>query len=169
MRVQVLELGDYHRVNAALGWLGLKCPAEARAELDAIAATQQSHPAVLEARWLLCSHEQLWSDALAVADRELATAPDEAGGWLHRAYALRRVAGGGLTKAWEALLPAADKFPGEPVIPYNLACYACQLGDPGSARDWLQRAVSAGGRETIKKMALADEDLKAMWPEIDGW
>src|SRR5580692_9150470 len=82
IRVQVLEPSDIHRVNAALGWLGLGSVADARAELDAIAPAQQSHPAVLEARWLIFAHEKNWRDALAVAEREVAVRPDKAAGWL---------------------------------------------------------------------------------------
>jgi Flp pilus assembly protein TadD len=167
--VQGLELSDIHRLNAALGWLGLNAPADARAELDAIASAQQTHPAVLETRWLLCAHEKNWRDALKVAKRELASAPEDSSGWLHRAYALRRVDDGGLAPAWDALLPAAEKFPSEPVIAYNLACYACQLNQPNDARNWLQRAVKIGGKEAIQKMALTDEDLKPLWPEIENW
>lgn len=164
--MQVIEISDIHRLNAALGWLGLNCTADARAELDAISPAHQLHPAVLEARWLVCAHEKTWHDALAVADQELATAPEAASGWLHRAYALRRVDGGGLTLAWDALLPAAEKFPTEPVVAYNLSCYACQLNQLEASRVWLKRAVEAGGKDTIKKMALQDDDLKPLWPEI---
>jgi len=169
MRVPALEPSDIHRLNAALGWLGLNSPADARAELDAIASVRQAHPAVLETRWLLCAHEKNWSAALAVAERELAAAPEDSAGWLHRAYALRRVDDGGLPQAWAALLPAADKFPAEPVIAYNLACYACQLSELAAARSWFQRAVQAGGRDAIRKMALADDDLKPLWEEINRW
>lgn len=168
MPVQVLEVSDIHRLNAALGWLGLGCPADARAELDAISPDQQLHPAVLEARWLVCAHESTWRDALVVADQELAVAPHAASGWLHRAYALRRVDGGGLSLAWNALLPAAAKFPTEPIIAYNLSCYACQMNELDASRVWLQRALATGGKETIKKMALADDDLKPLWPEIEN-
>ena len=165
----MLDLTDIRRLNAALGWLGLGSPPDARAELDAITSTQQTHPAVLEARWLLCAHEKIWRDALVVANSELAVAPDDAAGWLHRAYALRRVEGGGLAQAWDALLPAAEKFPTEPVIAYNLSCYACQLKELDLARAWLQRAVAAGSQAGIKKMALEDDDLKPLWPEIECW
>jgi len=133
--VQRLEPSDIHRLNAALGWLGLSNPAEARAELDASA--------------------------------EMAAAPDDCSGWLHRAYALRRAAGGGLPQAREALLPAAEKFPREPVVAYNLACYACQLLQLDEAREWFGQAVKVGGAEAVKKMALADDDLKPLWPEIE--
>jgi hypothetical protein len=76
------------------------------------------------------------------------------------------VKNGGLPKAWDALLPAAKQFPDEPVIAYNLSCYACQMQQPDIARAWLLRAVKAGGKETIKKMALADDDLQPLWTEI---
>ena len=169
IRVQGLEPSDIHRLNAAHGWLGLNSPADARAELDAIAPAQQSHPAVLETRWMLCAHEENWDDALLVAELELNTVPENSSGWLHRAYALRRVDGGGLAPAWDALLPAAKNFPTEPVIAYNLACYACQLNQLNAARSWLQSAVKIGGKEEIQKMALADDDMKPLWPEIERW
>lgn len=168
MPVQVLEPSDVHRLNAALGWLGLNCPADARAELDAISPEQQSHPAVLEARWLLCAHEKTWRDALFVADCELAVAPEESAGWLHRAYALRRVEGGGLSQAWDALLPAAERFPSEPIVLFNLSCYACQMNQLDAGRAWLKRALASGSRDLIKKMALEDDDLKPLWPEIEN-
>jgi hypothetical protein len=166
MSVQTLESSDVHRLNAALGWLGLNCPADARAELDEISPALQLHPAVLEARWLVCAHEKTWHDALAIADQELVAAPGAASGWLHRAYALRRVSGGGLTLAWNALLPAAEKFPTEPIIAFNLSCYACQMNQLDASREWLKRAMEAGEKEDIKKMALADDDLKPLWREI---
>lgn len=166
--MSALEPIDFHRVNAAVGWLGLDSPADARAELDAIAPAQQSHPAVLEARWLLCAHEKKWREALYVADCELAVMPEGASGWLHRAYALRRVEGGGVPQAWDALRPAAEKFPEDPVIAFNLSCYACQLKELDTSRVWLRRAMAGGGKEAIKKMALADDDLKPLWPEIEG-
>jgi len=73
---------------------------------------------------------------------------------------------GGLQQAWEALLPAFDKFPKEPIIPFNLACYACQMRQLDAARDWLQRAMAISGKEKIKPMALKDSDLEPLWEEI---
>lgn len=166
--MQPLEPPDSHHLDAAIGWLGLGRKDDARAELDLIAAAQQQHPAVLDARWMICVSEQRWSEALEIARAELAAAPGSCAGWLHRAYALRRVPEGGLSKAWDALLPAAEKFPREPVVAYNLSCYACQMQQLDLARLWLQRAVNTGGREAIKKMALADDDLRPLWKEIRG-
>lgn len=164
--MQAIEPPDLYHLDAALGWLGLGCANDAREELKKVSPDNQSHPEVLAARWMICAHEKDWGEALEVAHAERSSAPDDSTGWLHHAYALRRVNGGGLSQAWESLLPAAEKFPQEPVIAYNLSCYACQLNQLETARAWLQRAIRAGGREAIKKMALADDDLKLLWEEI---
>jgi predicted Zn-dependent protease len=166
IRVQDLEPPDSHHLAAAIGWLGLGCAGEARAELAKIFAASQKHSNVLEVRWTICAHEKQWRNALEIAAQELKFEPDESTGWLHRAYALRRVNGGGLAQAWVALLPAAEKFPAEPVIAYNLSCYACQLQQFDVARHWLNRAVAAAKKDAIKKMALDDDDLQPLWEEI---
>ena len=169
--MQGLEAPDIHFLNHAIGWLGLDCPEEAHVELNAIAPEFQSHPDVLEVRWTLCVREQRWEDAREIAQLEIKCQPDDSSGWLHNAYALRRASNGGLIMAWGALLPAAEKFPKEPVIAFNLSCYACQLKQLDIARTWLRRAFEIGGqdavkKEALKKMALADDDLKPLWPEI---
>jgi len=48
----------------------------------------------------------------------------------------------------------------------NLACYECQLGDLSQARKWLETAFKAGDRKELKRMALADSDLKPLWAEL---
>ena len=164
--MQKLDSPDSHHLDAAIGWLGLGCADDARDELGKISPANQNQADVLEVRWTLCAHEKRWDDALNIAELELKSAPGDAGGWLHRAYALRRVDHGGLPQAWDALLPAAEKFPGEPVIAYNLSCYACQMQQLDLARTWLHRAARAGNKEAIRKMALADDDLKPLWTEI---
>lgn len=161
-----LEVTDARTLQAAQGWLELGLPAEARAELDAISPAQRQHPAVLDTRWMICAALKNWDAAVTVAEDLITQSPEDANGWLHRAYALRRASDGGLAKAQEALLPAADKFPDESVIPYNLSCYACQLQQLEAARAWLQRALQVGKKAEIKTMALADEDLQPLWDEI---
>jgi hypothetical protein len=164
--VKQIDPPDSHHLDAATGWLGLGCAGEAHTELAKISAENQTHPDVLGVRWTICAQEKQWRIALEIAEQELKFAPGESAGWLHRAYALRRVSDGGLPQAWDALLPAAEKFPEEPVIAYNLSCYACQMQQLDLARTWLRRAVIAGNKEAIQKMALADDDLKPLWPEI---
>jgi len=52
----------------------------------------------------------------------------------------------------------AAKFPDHPTIAYNLACYACQLGNIPRAREFLAPAAT-------KLMALNDPDLCPLWTE----
>lgn len=163
-----LEPPDSHHLSAALGWLGLGNPAEARAELERLDQTCREHPDALEVEWAIHAAREDWVAALPVAHNLVRVAPRRVSGWLHFAYALRRVPEGGLEAAWNALLPAHERFPKEATVSYNLACYACQLGRLPEARDWLQRALQAGDRNDIKSKALDDEDLKPLWPEIEG-
>ena len=163
-----LEPPDSFHLSAATGWLELGNHVEAGQELAGISAACHEHPDVLEVRWAICAAGNDWEGGLSAAELLLKKAPKRSSGWLHRAYALRRVKRGGLQQAWEALRPAFEKFPKEPVIPYNLACYACQKGLLAEAREWLQRAVKIAGRENIRSMALNDEDLQQLWEEIKG-
>ena len=139
-----LEPPDTHCFSAAIGWLELGNLAEAKAELAQVSAAQQEHPDVLEVRWSIAAEQKSWEEALPIAQTLLRRAPKRSSGWLHQAYALRRVADGGLQKAWDALLPASDKFPKELTIPFNLCCYACQL----------------------QQLDLDDADLEPLWDEI---
>jgi Flp pilus assembly protein TadD len=161
-----IEPPDKHCLSAAIGWLELGNPGEAKAELAQISPAGQTHPDVMEVRWLVCAEQKAWTEALAVARALVEAAPDRATGWLHQAYALRRIPEGNVKRAWDALLPAAEKFLKEPTIPYNLACYACQMKELDTARQWLTRALAIGVREHMKSMALADPDLELLWEEI---
>ncbi len=163
-----LVMPDAHYLSAAVGWLELGDRAEAEAELGRISAAMQVHPDVLEVRWAVCAEREDWRHGLEAAQALGERAPERPTGWLHRAYALRRVPDGGIKQAWEALLPAFEKFPKEPIIAYNLSCYACQMERLDDARAWLKRAVDIAGKERIKRMALADPDLKPLWEEITG-
>ena len=161
-----IEPPDLHYFSATSGWLELGNVAEAEVEFAKISRELREHPDVLELEWAINVARRNWSAGLETAQKLLHVDPNRASGWLHLAYAWRRVNGGGLLAAWEALLPAATKFPDEPTVPFNLACYACQMGKLEEARVWLRRAMRSGGTEHVKNMALADPDLKPMWAEI---
>jgi predicted Zn-dependent protease len=158
---------DSHHLSAAIGWVELGNPAEARLELSQLSTEARGSADALEVEWVICAEERDWQSGLAAANALVQSDPERPTGWLHRSYALRRVTGGGLQAAWDSLLPALEKFPEEPVIPYNLSCYACQLGHLDQARTWLRRALAIGGVETIKRMALHDADLQPIWDELD--
>lgn len=146
--------------------MGLGLLADALVELEQISTVNRRHPAVLELRWIIHIQQEDWDEALTAARGLLAEAPESANSWLHHAYALRRASGGGLAQARAALEPALEKFPEEPVISYNLSCYACQMRDFEVARQWFQRALKVGKKKEIKTMALADSDLEPLWEEI---
>jgi hypothetical protein len=161
-----LEPPETHYLSAAIGWLGLGNALEAELELARIGPARQRHPDVLEVRWLICAEQNRWTEGLQLARWLIHAAPERPTGWLHQAYALRRVPGGGVQNAWDALVPTHERFPKEPIIPYNLACYACQMGRLEVARRWLRLAFALGGKKQTKTMALADSDLEALWNEI---
>lgn len=168
-----LEGLDVHLVRAAEGWLELNLPTQAEAELSQLSPSAQSHPLVLQALWQLHAHQHRWALAHTVAELLVQTFPGDVNGWVHRAYAARRKEGGGLQAAWDALRPAVELFPDETIVPYNLACYACQLGKQDAARHWLGRALEIAGkqkaRESLKQLALADSDLAPLREEILRW
>ncbi len=166
MTMPPIEPPDIHHLSAAIGWLELGDQAEAKAELAKINSALEEHPDVLEVRWVIYAKEKNWPAALAAARTLVQGDPARSSGWLHQAYAARRVEGGGVQGAWEALLPAFEKFPDEPTIPYNLSCYACQMQRMDEARQWLQRALKVGDKSKIKLMAMNDPDLKPLWDEI---
>ncbi len=167
--METLAPPQSHFLAAAEGWLGLGDAAEARAELARIGEALQDHPDVLGVRWAISAQEKDWPAALTLARKLVQTAPDSSAGWLHQAYALRRVPEGGLQAAWNCLFPALEKFPKVALIPYNLACYACQLRRLEQASELFKRALATGDKEQaahIKKIALEDADLRPLWAEI---
>jgi predicted Zn-dependent protease len=166
-KIPELEPPDTHHLRAAWGWLELGNPAEAGEEIARIRPDYMNHASVLEARWSICAAGNRWEPALEIAEALVQVDPERPQGWLHRAYALRRVKSGGLQLAWAALRPVFDKFPSEPLIAYNLSCYAAQFGRLDEAWEWLHKAMEAAGDvQRIKQLAMADLDLKALWPRV---
>lgn len=163
--MSTLGFPDRHLVNAALGWLDLHVAAEARAELQQVGTANVGHPEVLEVWWRLHAAERHWDEALRVAEMELKTAPDRMSGWVDRSYSLHELQR--TVEAREALLPALAIFPQASLIPYNLACYACRLGNPTEAQHWLRKAIARGERNEIKHLALNDPDLAELREEIE--
>lgn len=159
--MEKLETPDTHYLNAAIGWIELGNPDEAIAELEMIAQENRNHPHALEVRWRIHAAAKNWTEALNAARKFLEVAPDSPIGWINQSYSLHELKR--TQEALEALLQAATKFPTASIIPYNLACYACQLGQLEVARQCLAVAVELKSKDEIKAMALADLDLKPLW------
>jgi hypothetical protein len=160
--MKALPLDDQRLVNAADGWLGLRDPRSAREELDQIASESREHPAVLLCAIRVHSYVHEWENCIEVASRLVNVATDCAEGWVHRSYALHELKR--TQEAFDLLQPAADKFPANWVVPYNLACYTCQLGHNNDACEWLKRAISLD--RGVKRAATGDPDLKPLWEKM---
>lgn len=155
---------DLHYVNAACGWLELGNPAEARQELKAVTPANLHHPAVLEVWWDILAVEKEWESALSMARQIIIQAPSLPSGWINQSFTLHELRR--TREALECLLPVVESFPTVGTIPYNLACYACQLNEKDESLRWLKKAVSIDGRDQIKAMALHDPDLQPLRPLI---
>ena len=162
--MNLLEAPDIHHLNAASGWLELGNAAEAKAELPRVSVANRNHPAALELEWQICAAGKDWPSALAAAQKLVRLDPANVSGWIHQSYSLHEMKQ--TREALDVLSPVLEKFPGVSTIPYNLACYACQLGDLEQARKWLSEAIRIRGKEDIRKVALDDSDLEPMWEEI---
>lgn len=160
-----IEPPDLFFLSSAVGWIELGNRAEARLELEKISAKFREHPDVLELKWTLASDAKDWTACVDIAETIVRVAPDRSFGWVHRSYALHEL--GKTDEAWKRLLPAEKIFPEEFLIPYNLACYAAQLDNLDDARFWLSKAVTLGGIQKVKLMGLQDNDLTALWPELN--
>ena len=159
-----LSFADIRHLEAAQGWLGLRNWREALAELANIPAELQSHPDVLQVRWAVHAAAKEWESAAEVAQAFRQAKPDSPFGFVHLAYALHEMKR--TQEAQDVLLPVLDKFRDEFIIRYNLACYACQLGDGEGAWRWLEKSMSLTDPEEIKRMALNDPDLEPLRSRI---
>ena len=155
-----------HFLEAAVGWLELGNPNEAHAELNQIAPEFLDHPQVLEVKWQIFARTDKWDKSLPIAQAFCQVAPGLPQGWLHQAVSLYRL--NRTEDAWNLLLPMAKKFPRSWIIAYDLACYACQLNRLDEGRSWLKKAFNLGDNKEVKLLALADPDLKPLWPEIES-
>jgi len=157
---------DQHLLRAAEGWLMLGVPSEAESELEQLSPSARSSLAAKDLSWQVHSLRQDWAAAFELATQQLAESDSHVPAWIHRSYAARRKPGGGVQEAYDWLRPAADRFTGEALIPYNLACYAAQMNRPEEAWQWFEVACQRAPLQQVHIMALADPDLQLLWPKI---
>jgi predicted Zn-dependent protease len=155
---------DRIRLSAAEGWLGLGDWREAEQELESITANLRGHPEVLRIEYQVYAAAKKWELAAEAASTIIKLDPESSFGFVYTAFALHELKR--THEALNALLPVADTFPEEWVIPYNLACYTCVLGNQKAAWAWLRRAINIAGKEDIRTTALQDPDLPSLWPGI---
>jgi len=97
-----------------------------------------------------------------IAKRLVEFQPNDIRWTISLAFATRRA--NSIQAAMEILLNAEAKFPKEPAIKYNLACYFCQIGDIQGAKNYLKRAFEID--LSWRMAALEDEDLKPLWNSL---
>lgn len=154
---------DENHLHAAEGWLELGNANEANEELDRIAPRLRDHPAVLDLRWQIYAQADKWAACLDIAAAIIKLAPNSPDGWIRLPYTLHVL--GHTQGAWDILNAVAARFPDNPTIAYNLACYACQLGNIARARELLDAALTLDNSPSMKLSALNDPDLSPLWIE----
>lgn len=156
-----LKPPDSHYFSSAVGWLELGNCSEALDDLERISPTKLAQPEVLEVKWSIYAKAHHWEKCVDVAKDLTNVAPKKALGWIHLSFALHE-----LKRTKEAhgnLAAILDRFPNDWLMRYNLACYACQLGDLQEAGRWLAGAMLKGKSKQIKRMAQEDPDLEALF------
>lgn len=148
-------------LRAAEGWLELGDWRSAEEELSRIRPELQDHVSLLKLRIEITSAAKDWERVVELAGLLIGHVPGESTGYLRRAFALHELRR--TREAWDTLLPVAGKFLDEWIVPYNLACYAAQLGDLEVSRKWLDRAFKLGDAKTLKLEAKRDPDLAPLW------
>ncbi len=157
--IKPLRPPDTHHLRAAEGWLELGNTKEALRELAQLSAPHREHPDALDVLWQIHAKEKQWAKCVGIADRIVQTDPHRDTGWVHRSFALHELKR--TQEAHDQLLPALANFTDSWLVPYNLACYLCQLGRLDESRRLLAKAIKRGG-PTVRQTALQDGDLQPL-------
>lgn len=143
----------------AEGYLELGMLDHAALELEKVPLEARTGEELLSMRCRIFIAAKQWEASRDVAKHLVAKNPKNVQHWIWAAFATRRAEN--IEAAREILLRAKSVHSGEPLIDYNLACYACQLGEIEQAKQLLKMAIEAD--VAFKQMALADPDLEPLW------
>jgi hypothetical protein len=148
-------------LEAALGYLDLGMHQDAWNELERLPPELRANDLVLDLRISIYHALGKWESARILAESLAKRSPECPHWWIHWAFSLRREKS--VEAARAVLLEAVVVHPEEPLIPYNLACYACVVGQLDAAYKLLQVAFSID--VTLKQVALHDQDLDPIFGE----
>lgn len=151
-------------LQSALGYLHLGLFEDATEELEALPAELKTSREVLAIRADIFSQAGSWESMREIASVLVRNWPDDAGHWISLAYATRRCRDIG--EAESILLTASERHDDEPLIHFNLACYAAQTGKFEAARKSLARAIALD--EKIRELAIDDPDLDPLWEDAEN-
>lgn len=148
-------------LDASEGWAQLGDWKSADEELAQIEAPYDNDPGVLRLRVEFQSVLERWESVIPFAQRLANIDPGDSYPFYRWAYALHELKR--TQEAWDTLIRVVDRFSDEWVIPYNLACYATQLGNLSAAREWLAKAFTLGDAVALRSEAKKDPDLAPLW------
>jgi predicted Zn-dependent protease len=146
----------------AVGYLDLGLHAEARAELAALPREVLGTPAALALNMEISMAESKWDEVLALAEALVGNDAKQERPWVAWAYALREL---DRTQEAQEILLAGRRMIARPsvLVDYNLACYACLLGELEEARALLTEVFARD--KSWREMAKEDPDLAALFPQ----
>ena len=160
-----LALTEKRCLDAVEGWLELGNLHQARQELLNFPRSSLSDPQVMERLWILCARAGDWDSCLMLGHALTVVDPDRPENWLMRAVALREL--GRIDSAWIMLSEARERFPEHSMIPFNLACCACDHGNLENACAMLAAAFRLHeNEEDLKLIALCDPALEPLWNQV---
>jgi predicted Zn-dependent protease len=146
-------------LEAAHGYLILGMHQDAWDELENLSPELRADDAVLELRIQIYHGLGKWESARVLAESLAKRCPENPQWWILWAFSVRFEQS--VEAARAVMLKAASVHPDVALIPYNLACYACVLGQMESTRMLLAKAFAMDG--TLKRLALDDPDLEPMF------
>ena len=145
--------------DAALGYLNLGMAGEANNEIEALSPEVKTSREVLSLRASVYMEAGSWELLREVSTFLVKNWPGESLHWVWLGFATRRCLS--IADAEQVLQEALSSHPAEPLIHFNLACYAAQTGNLGTARERLGHAIDLN--PNVRKMALDDPDLEPLW------
>jgi tetratricopeptide (TPR) repeat protein len=158
----MLETPDLHHYKAAQGYTELGMYDDANEELENVDPFNRTTPEVLRVRIAIYHGLQKWELLRVVALQLTRLEPENIQWVISLAYATRRAVS--IEFAKDILVAAKSLFPKEAIILFNLACYACQLGELDTAKDYLGQAF--GIDLEWREAALEDKDLEPLWDSL---
>jgi tetratricopeptide (TPR) repeat protein len=149
-----------NHLSYALGYLQLGLVAEAREELAALPPDVLAAPPALAVRLEVAMADETWDEVIQLAPELVGHDAAQERPWIAWAYALREREK--IAEAQETLLAGARliKDP-SPLVSYNLACYACLLGDLPEATRLLAHVVARD--KSWRDIARDDPDLAPLF------
>lgn len=148
---------DSIHLQAAIGWLELDNHLEANEELEKIQPILRAHPLVLRVRWDVYAKAKRWDGALEISRTLTEMLPEDVTAW--RLHANTLYLAEQTQAAYDLAKTKLEQFATDWCLPYNLACYACQLGKMDEAKSWLHKAMELGNADEVRLNALDDPDL----------